>query len=127
MTTRSLLNATIGIVTAVMLTACQGTNIEGRWVEPVPGMEHMLQGMALEAGGKASSVNMATLRYETWKKSGNTLILTGQDVYKRQVTERSLVTTCRLVNTSRSDNNPQGFMVENLLIIENKDLQTYDR
>ena len=30
------------------------------------------------------------------------------------VTERSLVTTCRLVNTSRSDNNPQGFMVEAL-------------
>lgn len=80
MTTRSLLNATLGIVTAVMLTACQGTNIEGRWVEPVPGMDHMLQGMALEAGGKASSVNMATLRYETWKKSGNTLILTGQSI-----------------------------------------------
>ena len=43
------------------------------------------------------------------------------------VTERSLVTTCRLVNTSRSDNNPQGFMVEALNIVENKDLATYDR
>jgi len=37
------------------------------------------------------------------------------------VTERSLVTTCRLVNVSRSDNNPQGFMVEALNIVENKD------
>ena len=43
------------------------------------------------------------------------------------VTERSLITTCRLVNTSRSDNNPQGFMVEALNIVENKDLATYDR
>ncbi|AFL77364.1 Bacteroides conjugative transposon TraK protein [Alistipes finegoldii DSM 17242] len=36
------------------------------------------------------------------------------------VTERSLVTTCRLVNVSRSDNNPQGFMVEALNIVETK-------
>ena len=43
------------------------------------------------------------------------------------VTERSLVTTCRLVNVSRSDNNPQGFMVEELNIVENKDIATYDR
>lgn len=43
------------------------------------------------------------------------------------ITERSLVTTCQLVNSVRSDNNPQGFMLENLNIIENKDLTTYDR
>ena len=43
------------------------------------------------------------------------------------VTERSLVTTCRLVNTVRSDNNPQGFMIEQLNVIENRDLATYDR
>lgn len=43
------------------------------------------------------------------------------------ITERSLVTTCRLVNSVRSDNNPQGFMLESLNIIENKDLTTYDR
>ena len=43
------------------------------------------------------------------------------------VTERPLVTTCRLVNVSRSDNNPQGFMVEALNIVENKDIATYDR
>ena len=43
------------------------------------------------------------------------------------ITERSLVTTCRLVNSVPSDNNPQGFMLENLNIIENKDLTTYDR
>ena len=43
------------------------------------------------------------------------------------VTERSLVTTCRLVNVSRSDNNPQGFIIEGFEITENKDLQTLKR
>ena len=43
------------------------------------------------------------------------------------VTERSLVTTCRLVNATRSDANPQGFMIEQFTIVENKDLGTYDR
>ena len=43
------------------------------------------------------------------------------------ITERSLVTTCRLVNATRSDANPQGFMIEQFTIVENKDLGTYDR
>ena len=38
----------------------------GIWVEPVPGMVGV-QGIALEEDGAAHSVNMATLRYETWK------------------------------------------------------------
>jgi len=32
-----------------------------------------------------------------------------------------------LVNATRSDNNPQGFLIERFNIIENKDLGTYDR
>lgn len=43
------------------------------------------------------------------------------------VTERSLVTTCRLLNSSRSDDNPNGFTIEGFIIIENKDLQTVKR
>lgn len=43
------------------------------------------------------------------------------------ITERSLVTTCQLVNATRSDNNPQGFLIERFNIVENKDLGTYDR
>ena len=39
----------------------------------------------------------------------------------------SLVTTCRLLNSSRSDNNPNGFTIEGFTIIENKDLQTIKR
>lgn len=48
-------------------------------------------------------------------------------VRESSITERSLVTTCRLINSVRSDNNPQGFLIENLTIIENKDLKTYER
>lgn len=43
------------------------------------------------------------------------------------VTQRSLVTTCRLLNASRSDDNPNGFTIEGFTIVENKDLQTLKR
>jgi conjugative transposon TraK protein len=43
------------------------------------------------------------------------------------VTERSLVTRCELINSVRSDNNPHGFTMERFEIIENRDLQTLDR
>ena len=43
------------------------------------------------------------------------------------VTERSLVTRCNLINSVRSDNNPHGFTMERFEIIENRDLQTIDR
>lgn len=42
-------------------------------------------------------------------------------------TERSLITSCELVNSVRSDNNPQGFTLENFRVLENKDLQTLKR
>ena len=40
------------------------------------------------------------------------------------VTERTLVTECRLMNSSRSDDNPNGFQIRNFTIIENKDIRT---
>ena len=43
------------------------------------------------------------------------------------VTERSLVTTCRLRNVTRSDNNPQGFTMERFEILENRDLRVMER
>lgn len=43
------------------------------------------------------------------------------------VTERSLVTRCRLLDAVRSDNNPQGFIIEGFEVTENKDLQTLKR
>ncbi len=42
-------------------------------------------------------------------------------------TERSLITSCELINSVRSDNNPQGFTMEKFRVIENNDLQTIKR
>lgn len=43
------------------------------------------------------------------------------------VTKRSLVTSCFLVNSVRSDNNPQGFNIEKFSVIQNKDIEVMDR
>lgn len=43
------------------------------------------------------------------------------------LTERSLVTSCFLVNSVRSDNNPQGFNIEKFSVLENIDLQVSER
>lgn len=48
-------------------------------------------------------------------------------IRESSVTERSLVTCCRLLNAVRSDNNPHGFMMESFEITENKDLNTIKR
>jgi conjugative transposon TraK protein len=42
-------------------------------------------------------------------------------------TQRSLVTSCQLVNSVRSDNNPQGFTIEKFRVLANKDVQTIKR
>lgn len=51
-----------------------------------------------------------------------------QIIYRRNnVTERSLVTACDLINTVRSDNNPQGFLIEDFRVIQNEDIRNYER
>ncbi|MGN1256279.1 MAG: lipocalin family protein, partial [Bacteroidaceae bacterium] len=40
--------------------------IEGTWLQPIPGMPEQVQGITLNEDGKAESVNMATLKYKTW-------------------------------------------------------------
>ena len=42
------------------------------------------------------------------------------------VTERSLVTTCRLRNVTRSDNNPQGFLI-GLPLVQNGERPIYNK
>ncbi len=56
-----------------------------------------------------------------------TTYATQKIIRQSNVTERCLVTTCRLLNSSRSDDNPNGFTIEGFTIIENKDLQTIKR
>ena len=48
-------------------------------------------------------------------------------IRQSNVTERSLVTSCSLRNTGRSDGNPNGFIIEHLAILENKDIMTTER
>lgn len=48
-------------------------------------------------------------------------------IRESSVTERSLITRCRLLNSVRSDNNPHGFSIEAFEITENKDLQVLKR
>lgn len=43
------------------------------------------------------------------------------------VTKRSLVTSCYLVNSVRSDNNPQGFNIEKFSVLENRNLEVIER
>lgn len=43
------------------------------------------------------------------------------------LTKRSLVTSSQLISAVRSDNNPQGFIIEKFTVIENKDLEVVKR
>lgn len=48
-------------------------------------------------------------------------------IRESNVTERSLVTRCNLLNSVRSDNNPHGFIIEAFEIVENKDIKVQKR
>ena len=48
-------------------------------------------------------------------------------IREKSVTERSLVTNGRLLNSTRSDNNPHGFILESFRVVENRDLRVSDR
>jgi conjugative transposon TraK protein len=43
------------------------------------------------------------------------------------VTHRSLVTSCLLVNSVRSDDNPQGFTIEKFRVLDNRDVEVIER
>lgn len=43
------------------------------------------------------------------------------------ITKRSLITNSQLINAVRSDNNPQGFVIEKFIVLENKDLEVAKR
>ncbi len=65
---------------AVLLAGCVSHGeapLEGEWLQPVPGMAALQQGFRLQAGGKAGSVGMATLQYESWSRERDELVLTG--------------------------------------------------
>lgn len=65
--------------------------------------------------------NFDTYPYRTTTYARQTIIR------ESNVTERSLVTRCNLLNSVRSDNNPHGFTIEAFEIIENKDIKVQKR
>ncbi len=48
-------------------------------------------------------------------------------IREKNITERNLITTGKLQNTIRSDNNPHGFILEGFTVLENKDIRVLDR
>ncbi|WP_042371974.1 conjugative transposon protein TraK [Bacteroides neonati] len=48
-------------------------------------------------------------------------------IRESNITERSLITRCNLLNSVRSDNNPHGFTIEAFEIVENKDIKVMKR
>lgn len=76
----------------LMLAGCaaQKDVLVGSWVQPVPGMADQVQGIQLEEGGKAASINMATLVYTGWRRDGaDAVVLTGQSVGNGQTIDFS--------------------------------------
>ena len=68
---------------ALILASCaeplNKENLVGIWVQPVPGMA-LVQGIELKEDGSARSVNMATLKYESWELDGRSIILRGTSI-----------------------------------------------
>ena len=48
MATKAIFKSVCGLMIVVVFTACCGNSIEGKWIEPVPGMENQMQGINLE-------------------------------------------------------------------------------
>lgn len=69
-------------IAVILLNGCTPDKIGiiGSWIEPIPGQSDQVQGLKLEAEGKASSINMHTLLYETWEQQGEKIILKGKSI-----------------------------------------------
>lgn len=78
----------IAAIFAIAFTACgnksgnknSADTIVGSWVMPVEGQPGVMQGIKLEEGGDASSINMATLEYKYWDLNGDDLYLTVKSI-----------------------------------------------
>lgn len=62
------------------LVGCDNPSIVGEWIQPVPGMEGQFQGINIKEGGDASSINMHTLVYQSWRHNGDKLTLKGESI-----------------------------------------------
>ena len=80
------------LASALVLASCNAgkgsvteNELKGNWVEVMPANQQIVQGVTLEEGGKATSIGMATLKYERWKLT--------DDAWKEKVsvTDRRLI------------------------------------
>ena len=75
------------VLAITTLVACNDVTIEGSWVESVPGISNLKQGFTLEANGSTSSINMATLEKEKWKKDRIGFLMSMQKISMMTCTE----------------------------------------
>lgn len=80
-------NDTVLIANKVIVTSAPKATLEGSWVEPIPGMEDLMQGITLSDAGEASSINMATLQYSSWMQFGDSIVLLGKSIGNGQTIE----------------------------------------
>lgn len=56
-------------------------------------------------------------------------VVVGRQTFIRAstISVRKLVTECYLINTDRTDENPHGFLIERLRVIDNREIENYNR
>lgn len=92
---------TMFAMSCFLISCHQNKNVTGEWVENIPGMEYMKQGFRLEKDGTASSINMETLKYESWKTEENKLILSGKSIGNGTIIPFSdTLSICKLTDDS---------------------------
>ena len=80
------------------------------------------------SGNINQTVEIGSMRLTNWADFEKVNSYARQMIIRESsLTVRSLITSCRLLNATRSDNNPHGFIMEAFTIMENKDLQTLKR
>ena len=64
----------------LFLTSCNQPKLEGTWVEPAAEGSLLGEvGFTLLENGKVESINTGFREYQTWKRVGDKLILTGEE------------------------------------------------
>jgi len=54
--------------------------LNGKWLQPIPGQEDKSQGFELNNDKTASTINTNTMEYEKWKSSKDTLYIWGHTI-----------------------------------------------
>ena len=93
---KRLLGFTFALMTLGMMSCTP--SITGTWVEPTGGTEEI--GFTLNKDGSASSLNMGFVEFKQWEKSGDILILKGNNVGSRK---REFVDTMKIEKITKTE------------------------